>query len=311
MPGFQDPDTYGTILAAMQTGVCVVDLENRILFWNDGAERITGYLRHEVLGRPCAENILLHCTHTNCELCGERCPLVAAVHDSKPVEVSAFFHHKSGHRAPVHVWAVPVRDARGSIIAVAQSFDRRYVAPVIERRKSLAAYDCVDEVTGIANRAMMQAHLRESLGTLKEMHVPFGVLCVRLDELQQLRPKYGQEASNAVLRMVALTLENTLRPTDFVGRWDDDSFLAILTGCNEAGLPCVSDRLYKMIASGSIEWWGGELFAGAISLGQACPESSDTVETITQRIQQPLRNTDSLPRARAAAAGNSTTNRKN
>ncbi|HEV3330434.1 MAG TPA: PAS domain-containing protein [Bryobacteraceae bacterium] len=40
-----DPSHYRAILESLSTGVYVVDRERKILFWNDGAERITGYLR--------------------------------------------------------------------------------------------------------------------------------------------------------------------------------------------------------------------------------------------------------------------------
>src|SRR2546426_9517321 len=43
MPELQDPDIFRTILESLQTGVYVVGREGRILFWNQGAEKITGY----------------------------------------------------------------------------------------------------------------------------------------------------------------------------------------------------------------------------------------------------------------------------
>jgi diguanylate cyclase (GGDEF)-like protein len=146
----------------------------------------------------------------------------------------------------------------------------------------------LDEPTGVANHDVMLSRLREALTIFTETQLPFGVICVRVDELGRLRANYGQEAASSILRVMAQTLENTLRPTDYVGRWSGDQFLAILTGCSELGLPAVCGRLRKMIASGSIEWWGGELFAGAVSMGTAFPESGDTVETLVDRVQRSL-----------------------
>ncbi len=61
MSAFQDPDVYRDILNQLQVGVCVLDLQKKIVFWSDGAEQISGYARIEVLGHVCSENILLHC----------------------------------------------------------------------------------------------------------------------------------------------------------------------------------------------------------------------------------------------------------
>jgi PAS domain S-box-containing protein len=52
---------FRTILEGLPTGVYLVGRDRRIIFWNDGCERITGFLRHEVIGRSCAQDLLMHC----------------------------------------------------------------------------------------------------------------------------------------------------------------------------------------------------------------------------------------------------------
>jgi PAS domain S-box-containing protein len=44
----------------LPTGVFAVDREGKINFWNAGAERITGYLKQEVLGRVYSDGFLEH-----------------------------------------------------------------------------------------------------------------------------------------------------------------------------------------------------------------------------------------------------------
>ena len=118
MPAFPDPETYRDILNGLQIGVSVVDLQKKIVFWSDGAEQITGYARIDVLGHSCAENILLHCNQIGCEMCTGKCPMATALHAARPVEAMSFIHHKSGHRTPVHSWAIPLRNKQGSIIGI-------------------------------------------------------------------------------------------------------------------------------------------------------------------------------------------------
>src|SRR5579872_5777924 len=62
MSELQDPEIFRTVLDTLQTGVSVTDRNGRILFWNQGAERVTGHKRHEVVGRGCRDNILIHLT---------------------------------------------------------------------------------------------------------------------------------------------------------------------------------------------------------------------------------------------------------
>ena len=56
MPDFKDPEIFRTVLSSLQTGVYLMDRDRKIHFWNDGAEKITGYLRQEVVARFAAAN---------------------------------------------------------------------------------------------------------------------------------------------------------------------------------------------------------------------------------------------------------------
>jgi PAS domain S-box-containing protein len=58
MAGSGDPDFFRSILENLHMAVYVVGPNGKILSWNDGAERITGYLRQDVIGRVCGDNFL-------------------------------------------------------------------------------------------------------------------------------------------------------------------------------------------------------------------------------------------------------------
>jgi len=50
-----DPQLFRHVLEDLPVGVYVVDRELRIRFWNHGAEQLTGYLAHEVVGHGLEE----------------------------------------------------------------------------------------------------------------------------------------------------------------------------------------------------------------------------------------------------------------
>ena len=56
MPQSQHPEVFRTVLESVQTGVCIAERELRIVFWNDGAEKIRGYLQQEIVARFAAAN---------------------------------------------------------------------------------------------------------------------------------------------------------------------------------------------------------------------------------------------------------------
>src|SRR5579862_3239953 len=100
MSALSEPEICRNILESLPTGMCVIDRQKKIVFWSDGAERITGHLRHEVIGRTCVGEALLHCDHPGCEYCREECPLARAIKTARPAEATGFLHHKAGHEIP-------------------------------------------------------------------------------------------------------------------------------------------------------------------------------------------------------------------
>jgi hypothetical protein len=66
-------------------------------------ERVTGYLRQDVLGRLCTEAFLEHADMDNNPLQGNALPLLETLQDGKCLTVRASLRKKSGQSAGVHV----------------------------------------------------------------------------------------------------------------------------------------------------------------------------------------------------------------
>lgn len=303
---FHDPEICRGILENLPSGLCVVDLQKKIVYWSNGAERITGYLRHDVLGRSCVSESILHCDQPGCEFCKEDLPIARAMKTSHSIETLAFVHHKAGYEVPVRIRAVPVHNQHGSIIGAIETFEEMQSAANPDHRDDVPNVPgCIDEVTSLASPALMHSHLRETLATFAELKVPFSVLCLRLEGLPHFRASLGSEAASSLLRVVARSLENALWRSDFIGRWDDDQFLLILNNCPEHALPSVRERIHRMIASDGIEWWG-ERRTLPISIGQATAQLDDSVESLVARAQKSLKSASaSRSHAASASSGNS------
>lgn len=299
MSPLDDPEIYRGIMESLTIGICVVDAEKRIVLWSNGAEKITGHLRHEVTGHNCIGEALLHCDQPGCEFCSEECALARAIKTAQPTEAVAFLHHKAGHEIPVRVRAVPVHNAHGSIVGAAETFEEQSSIDVQRREESPHISGAVDEGTGVASHAMTRAHLRETLGTFNEVAVPFSVLCLRLEGLDHFRASFGPKAASTLLRVVARTLEGALWKSDLIGRWAEDAFLVVLHGCHSEDLGLVRERLRRMVANDSIEWWG-ERRSLPVSIGQATVQVGDTIESLMQRVENMLEAISPRPKQAAA-----------
>jgi len=310
MSEVRDPEVFRAVLDSLTMGVYIADRNGTMLFWNQGAERMTGHRRHEIIGHSRRENILVQCNEQSCPMCGEKCPFHDAAVDGRERELRLSLRHRNGHPVAVQFRISPVRDLRGTVQYLVGSFDEAHAAAAEGRgRRTPVPASCVDETTGVANHAFIEFHLRENLAGFAEYHVPFGVLCLQVDHFEHLRAAYGRQATDSMLRVIAETLRNGLRPSDVVGHWGENQFLAILPNCGGRGAEKAAERLQKLVAGAGIHWWGEQLSI-ATSIGHAGAEAGDTVEGLTERARRSLKpaaaSKAAVAGAEALAGGNTT-----
>jgi PAS domain S-box-containing protein/diguanylate cyclase (GGDEF)-like protein len=284
-----DQDFYRAVLESLPTGVYLVDRNGKILLWNDGAERITGHRRQDVVGRSSQDDFLCHADADNNEMGGTQTPLAVTLREGKPSDGQISLQHKSGHRIPARLRTVPIRNAHGHLVGAAECFEETMaVADWDHRQNKLAVYGCLDNASGTLNHGIVQSHLRESLTTFAEHLVPFSILCIAIDRLEEVSARHGPGGLAAVLRTVGQTLEHSLRPGDFLGRWNENEFLSVVQECSAAEAMKVGERLQRMVRAARIEWWGDRLPV-TVTVGATEAKAGDTVETMVERAEKARR----------------------
>jgi diguanylate cyclase (GGDEF)-like protein/PAS domain S-box-containing protein len=285
---FEDPEIYRAVLESLHNGIYLVDRNERIQFWNEGAERITGYLRQDVLGHFCRDFFAQEEQEGNDGVCQLGGALGAVLRDGRPVITAPTLRHKDGHQLSLRVRSVPVRNREGAITGAAESFDEDHRAIYSERRHNkLAHYGCFDESTGVLTRSYLATHVRENLTTFSEHRIPFSVLCVEIDGVPHFRANYGASAVAAILRLAAQTIESSIRPTDFLGHYSENRFLVVLAECNSLEVKSVAERLLRMVRNSKFKWWGDSVSLTA-SFGAASALAGDTEQSIVERAEASL-----------------------
>jgi PAS domain S-box-containing protein/diguanylate cyclase (GGDEF)-like protein len=286
MTELEDPGIFRTVLESLHTGVYLVGRDGKIRFWNAGAERITGYRRHEVIGRSRRDNILVHCDEHHCVLCGVACPLVDTGRDGQTGEAQLFFRHKAGHSVPVHVRFLPVRDQKGALVGHAESFEEQISVYEPETgQNNLAAHGCLDAITGVMTQGLTRSYLREHLAFFGEYDLSFGILSMRIRELEPFRTAHGREATDAILHVVAETVRHALGATGFLGRWAEDQFVAIVPNCSATELNKMGDNIRTAVNYSEVRWWG-DLLSVTVSVEPVMVQPGDEIETLIGRVEQ-------------------------
>ena len=288
MLDLQNPDVLRAALEGLQTGVCMVDQDRKIRFWNDGAEKITGFLRQDVLGRFCGDVLLIKSHEKKGGVCDQSCPLIAAMRDGRIRESHVYVPHKSGYAIAVRLRAVPIRDARGHVIGATESFvERTWMSTRCRPGANLKVGQGLDPLTQLPDYTFTTSYLVERLKFAAQHTMPFGLLCIQLDHLDTLKATHGPEAAEGVLNVVAHTLRNGLDPLDFVGRWSEDQFLATVANCTESELMTTAERLKWLAQSSEIVWWGDELSV-TVSVGGTILKPGEPIEPLLDRAGNAL-----------------------
>jgi diguanylate cyclase (GGDEF)-like protein/PAS domain S-box-containing protein len=285
----EDSDVCLALLDNLATGVCVADRGGVIVVWNAGAEKLTGHHRQEVLGQPASEDFLEILSAEGDGLTDGSIWLRDVLDKGRTLEVQASLKHKSGRRVQVRLRRLPLREAGGKILGAMQCFEgESFVPEHAERRSKLAAYGCLDQTTGVLNHGMVESRLREALGTFAEHPVPLSILCIGVDRLELMRTKGGSSAVTAVVREVGQTLENSLRPSDHIGRWMENEFLAVLPECGGDEVVRVGERLKRAVKQHRVDWWGDKLEI-SLSMGATHARTNDDPKSILHRGERGLK----------------------
>jgi PAS domain S-box-containing protein/diguanylate cyclase (GGDEF)-like protein len=287
MPLELNPEIYQAVLENLPMGVYLTDRKRQIVFWNESAHRLTGYLGQEVIGRFCPDNILMHCDENQVALCGGECPLALAMQDGQTREDNIFLRHKDGQRIPVRVHAIPIRDESGVVIGAAELFEERSFRGAEMRCPHVPVGASLDGVTDIPDRAATLEGLGAALEHFAVSRQPFGVLSIAIDGVDHLRRTSGGQALNAVLYAVAQTLLIGVRPHDLVGRWREDRFAALVACPAVEGLLSCAERLRRLVSLASVPWWGDRLSV-TVTMGGTMVRPDDTVESLLGRAEAAL-----------------------
>ena len=260
---------FEAVLNHVSDGVYMVDQKRKIIYWNQAAERITGFSAAEVTGRCCADNILTHVDAKGRSLCSNLCPLAHSLVDGKDRDAVVYLHHKLGHRVPVHIGVQVLRNEKGKLVGAVETF--RECSDVIALRSTieqLKQWGCLDLESGLQSRKLAEMKLDQRIQETRRLGWPFGILLIEIDLLGEVRKTFGKQGVTKAVRIAAQSVQNTLRAMDTVGRWDEAQLLAIVANTTAAELEPVAERVRTIVESAYVHLPAGHLHV-TVSIGAA------------------------------------------
>ena len=279
-------ELYRNLLDQVSDGVYYLDRDRKVVYWNKGAERLTGYSKAEVLGRKCSDDILVHMNASGHSLCDLSCPIDQLYRDHCYGDGEFILRHKNGHRIPVLVRVSPILNANGQVVGAAQVFSDNYSKVTLKKRiDELQKQSLVDPLTKLANRRAMEIYLTSRREEFRRFQWPFGVLFIDIDHFKKINDNYGHIIGDDILRMVAETLSHNNRPFDIVGRWGGEEFLAIIANVDLEALKEIADRYRVFIRKSKMAQSKGDIRV-TVSIGATLCHQNDTTRSLIKRADE-------------------------
>ena len=242
--------------------VLVTDRGGRIEYVNAAFERMSGYSRHELVGR-------------------------------RPAALKSGVHEADFYRA---LWSTLLsgREFRGVFTnrrkdgtlyhedKIIRPLDQGFVSfgrDVTEQDaelQRLAHAATHDSLTDLPNRSLFLDRLGQALRQAQRRGEPFAVAIMDLDDLRASNNGYGHLAGDAVLQAVAERTRRCLREADTVARIGGDEFGVILSGIDA---PAAAQVLEKLVAANAEPVaFCGQALRASVSVGAAAYPQDGTSE---------------------------------
>lgn len=104
-----------------------------------------------------------------------------------------------------------------------------------------------DELTGVYNRRLFNKLLHEQFKEHQKLNYSFSLLMIDIDYFKQYNDTYGHLQGDNCLMLVASTLKENVRESDFVCRVGGEEFCIILPKTNKNKAITLANRLRKQI----------------------------------------------------------------
>lgn len=182
-------------------------------------------------------------------------------------------------RVVKYVIAVDIGDLKEAQNRLAEAH-----AELALKNKELEQLASTDSLTRIHNREKLSRIFARELELLDSGDKPFAVISVDLDHFKKINDTFGHAVGDQVLIAAARTMKDTIRATDFIGRWGGEEFLILCPQTSLADAHGLAQRICDAVAAN--RYASGQMHS--VSMGVAAYHPGDSLDTLLHRSDQAM-----------------------
>ena len=267
-----DSEAYlKTIMAAIQAGVIVIDVEKHtIADINMAAENLIGDKREAIIGKECHKYI--------CPAEKGKCPITdlnQIVDRSERVLINA-----QGEQIPILKTVVPLT-IKGRKYLIESFID------ISERKRmeeELKRLSITDNLTQAYNRTKYEEVIKREIERTKRSSSPLSVAMFDIDHFKKVNDTYGHDVGDYVLKTLSQIAKKNIRDIDYLIRWGGEEFIVIALDTDLRGAEVMAEKIRQAIGNYSFDKVGRV----TVSFGVTQFKQDDTEDSFIKRADDAL-----------------------
>nr|HEX4316203.1 sensor domain-containing diguanylate cyclase [Kofleriaceae bacterium] len=229
------------ILDAAQEGITIADAKGDLVYYNQAAHDIIGYLATErVMGQWPDDHVVLH-PDRKTPFERSQLPLTRALRGETVPPVEMFVRNA---RIPagkyVRTSARPLPS--GAVVTFSD------VTDLVAANQQLAELATTDALTGVANRRAFDQRL-DTLVAEGERGRGFALVVADVDHFKRFNDTFGHQVGDQVLAGVAKRLAARVRRIDLAARYGGEEFAVLLVDVDLPRAVAIAEELRVSLAS--------------------------------------------------------------
>lgn len=144
-----------------------------------------------------------------------------------------------------------------------------------------------DAVTGLPNRLAYEERMEQEFARWKRFGDPLSMLVWDVDDFKSINDRFGHQAGDKALRVIANSLRARLRETDFIARFGGEEFVCLLCGTQGEEAQKVADEMRRSVEENGFHS-AGKPVRVTISCGIAAFSEGDGVDAVFSKADTAL-----------------------
>jgi diguanylate cyclase (GGDEF)-like protein/PAS domain S-box-containing protein len=223
---FTEKERAQVTLNSIGDAVLCTDSSGKVTYLNKVAEKMTGWLREEALGRPLAEVFQIIDGTTRQPV---QDPMDMAVMQNKTVSLTSncVLIRRDGHESAIEDSAAPIHDRYGHGTGAVIVFHDVSAARSISLQMNHSAHH--DFLTDLPNRLLLNDRLTHAIASCSRYRRKLAVFFLDLDGFKHINDSLGHAIGDKLLKGVGERLVAVVRKSDTVSRQGGDEFVVVLS----------------------------------------------------------------------------------